>query len=292
MAPRRTRQFNAPNRSEIRAVISPPGEVVKIVNLEDPKGRAAFDKLSHAEREHLRLFGLSRPGWDLAIHGTLTKDEKARASLDTEDPSRSQPLHWYQTGTLYTLGKVRAMPRHGMQLLDVGSPIEQVLALCALDGVTVSVVDIRPRWYPDLLPFTSITGTASHLPVADNTVDVVTSNCVLCHVGDGRYGTDTLDVDGDLKMLRECKRVLRPGGTLVIGIGPMWHRAHILFNWHRVYSQEWADKLFRWAGLRLMDFLAYNGETGVWHTPDLMDKTTKKVMTYYGFATLEKPCLP
>jgi hypothetical protein len=38
------------------------------------------------------------------------------------------------------------------------------------------------------------------------------------HVGDGRYG-DALDVDGDLKMLAEIARVLRPGGLAIVGPG-------------------------------------------------------------------------
>jgi SAM-dependent methyltransferase len=268
--------------------LSAAGEVAQVVTLDDPKGRSAYEKLSNEAREHLRLFGMSRPGFDLAIIDSQAHDE----DLTQREPGkvhRQAPLHWYQAGTIYMVGALKPMQRTSMQILDIGSPIEQQLAICAMDGVVVSVVDVRPRWYPDILPFTSITGSATALPVPDARFDVVTSNCVLCHVGDGRYG-DKLDVDGDVNMLRECKRVLLPGGKLLIGIGPMWSRAHILFNHHRVYSHEWALKLFKWAGLRVTDFWVYNVETGQWMTPDLMDATRKKVVTtYYGFAQLEKP---
>ena len=58
---------------------------------------------------------------------------------------------------------------------------------------------------------------------------------VVEHLGLGRYG-DKLYSDADLKAIRELKRVLAIGGTLlfVVPIG----KARIQFNAHRIYSYE------------------------------------------------------
>jgi SAM-dependent methyltransferase len=51
------------------------------------------------------------------------------------------------------------------------------------------------------------------------------------HVGLGRYG-DPIDPDGDLKAIRELKRVLAPGGNLlfVVPVG----KPSVVFNAHRI----------------------------------------------------------
>ena len=263
------------------------GGKVEVVTIDDQAGRDHFDKLTHEQKDHLRRFALSRPGWDLAFHTTVVFDEKFGVP-GKDNLHRYEPIHQYQAGTLYTVGRIRHLPRPGgMQILDIGSPVEQNIAVAALDGVVLSVVDIRPQHYPAILPFQTTIGNATKLPVHDECADVVTSNCALCHVGDGRYG-DALDADGDINMLREVKRVLKQGKIAYIGVGPLHHgRANMLFNIHRVYNPEWIEKMAKWAGLKLSDFLAYDTFTGQWCTPDLMEGKVRG--RYYGFCTLEKP---
>ena len=154
-------------------------------------------------------------------------------------------------------------------------------------------VDIRPANYGEaVMPFMSMTGNATKIPLGDAIVDAVVSNCVLCHVGDGRYG-DVLDIDGDLNMLRECKRVLKPGGRLILGLGPVGTKAAMVFNTHRIYNEEWAGKLFRWAGLKLEEFWAYDVHTGAMTSIDMIEAGSKDApQSYYGFATLVRPQVP
>ena len=55
------------------------------------------------------------------------------------------------------------------------------------------------------------------------------------HIGLGRYG-DPIDYDGDLKAIRELKRVVVKGGSIlfVVPVG----KPKIIFNAHRIYSYE------------------------------------------------------
>lgn len=54
------------------------------------------------------------------------------------------------------------------------------------------------------------------------------------HDGLGRYG-DPLDPDGDLRAMREMRRILRPGGLLYLSV-PVG-RDKVVFNAHRIYGR-------------------------------------------------------
>jgi SAM-dependent methyltransferase len=73
------------------------------------------------------------------------------------------------------------------------------------------------------------------LPFASDTILSLSCMHVVEHVGLGRYG-DPLDPRGDLKAIRELRRVLAPGGHLlfVVPVG----RPRIQFNAHRIYGFE------------------------------------------------------
>jgi len=72
---------------------------------------------------------------------------------------------------------------------------------------------------------------------------------VVEHIGLGRYG-DPIDPDADLRAMAELKRVLAPGGSLllVVPIG----RPRIMFNAHRIYSYDQITDYFQ--GLELKEF--------------------------------------
>ena len=270
--------------------VNPPApaeaEVVTI-SIDSPQGAKVWEETAPEVKEHLRKFGMARPGFRLGIHDKLMFDESP-SHQGQRDPHRQDPLHPYQAGTIYIMGKLSLLPRDPKpQILDIGSPIETTIAICAYGDVTK--IDVRPWAYLEsLMPFQSLTSNATAISIEGQRADVIVSNCVMCHVGDGRYG-DPLDVDGDVNMLRECRRILKPGGQLILGLGPVGTEASLRFNTHRVYSEEWAKRLFKWAGLRLMDFWAYDPNNGAWHTPDLMKPTIPGRADYYGFATLLKP---
>lgn len=87
------------------------------------------------------------------------------------------------------------------------------------------------------------------LPFEDKSIPSISCMHVVEHVGLGRYG-DSLDYNGDLKAIRELKRVLAPGGTLlfVVPIG----KPKIMFNAHRIYSHDQVTDCF--SDLELREF--------------------------------------
>jgi len=87
------------------------------------------------------------------------------------------------------------------------------------------------------------------LPFGDSSVSSLSCMHTVEHICLGRYG-DAIDPDGDIKAIRELKRVLAPGGNLlfVVPIG----KSRIEFNAHRVYSYGQIMEYF--AGLNLREF--------------------------------------
>jgi SAM-dependent methyltransferase len=77
-----------------------------------------------------------------------------------------------------------------------------------------------------------VLGTGEQIPLADNSFDVVTSYDVFEHVED--LG----------KVLQECARILKPGGTLYAVFPPFFHpTGSHLESW--VSRMPWANVLFR-----------------------------------------------
>lgn len=87
------------------------------------------------------------------------------------------------------------------------------------------------------------------LPFEDESIKSLSCMHTVEHVGLGRYG-DKIDPEGDLKAIRELKRVLAKDGSLlfVVPIGkPM-----ITFNAHRIYSYD--QVLLYFSDLKLKEF--------------------------------------
>ncbi|MHC1697480.1 MAG: DUF268 domain-containing protein [Geobacteraceae bacterium] len=87
------------------------------------------------------------------------------------------------------------------------------------------------------------------LPFADRSIPSLSCMHVVEHVGLGRYG-DRLDPEGDLKAMSELKRVLAPGGDLLIVV-PVG-KPRIQFNAHRIYSYNQMRESF--PGFELREF--------------------------------------
>lgn len=73
------------------------------------------------------------------------------------------------------------------------------------------------------------------LPFEDKSIASLSCMHVIEHIGLGRYG-DPLDAEGDLKAISELKRVLAPGGSLLL-VTPVG-KQRIQWNAHRIYAYE------------------------------------------------------
>ena len=96
--------------------------------------------------------------------------------------------------------------------LVIGSPLAEARSLRE-SGWGVTYLDIRK---PDSIP-------AVVCDVRDmefnGDFEAVSTSCVLCHVGTGRYG-DALDEHGDETALLKIDRALKPGGVAALSFGP------------------------------------------------------------------------
>lgn len=128
--------------------------------------------------------------------------------------------------------------------VDVSSSLHFVSLVSAF--VPVKFYDYRPADL-QLAGLSCERADLLALPFPDRSVQSLSCMHVVEHVGLGRYG-DPLDPDGDIKAMRELRRVLAPGGSLlfVVPIG----KPVIRFNGHRIYSYEQILSCFSELGLQ------------------------------------------
>lgn len=130
--------------------------------------------------------------------------------------------------------------------IDFSSSLHFCTTLSAF--IPVQFYDIRPANL-DLDGLESLKGDLTKIEFPDNRVESLSCMHSVEHVGLGRYG-DPIDYDGDLKAIRELKRVVRPGGSLLF-VTPVG-KSRIQFNAHRIYSYDQVMEYF--SGFDLKEF--------------------------------------
>lgn len=123
---------------------------------------------------------------------------------------------------------------------DVGSSAKTMGILSQFTPVTM--IDIRPieLELPNLF-FRK--GSILALPFEDNSIETISSLCVVEHIGLGRYGDD-IDTFGSEKAIRELKRVLKVGGIILFSV-PIDNENKIYFNAHRAFTRDYILELFQ-----------------------------------------------
>ena len=138
-----------------------------------------------------------------------------------------EPTYFYQDAWAFEKIVERRPVRH----VDVGSHHKFVALLSKV--VPVTMVDIRPLSLPlDTLNFEP--GSIVELPFEDDSLESLSSICVVEHIGLGRYG-DPLDPRGSEQAIAELRRVLAPGGRLYLSV-PVGDEDLVAFNAGRVFS--------------------------------------------------------
>jgi SAM-dependent methyltransferase len=151
--------------------------------------------------------------------------------------------HYFYQG-VWGFKKIQAIgcPEH----VDVGSKVEFVGLLSTIAEVTF--IDIR-KLEVRLKNFHSKRGSILSLPYPDRSVPSLSCLHVIEHIGLGRYG-DPIDPDGSEKGALELRRVLAPGGHLLVSV-PVG-RYRVCFNAHRVFEPSMVIQWFE--GFELVEF--------------------------------------
>ena len=162
---------------------------------------------------------------------------------------------WYAAAAQFSIDALR--DGHGRHCLVIGSPVFEVRTLEHY-GWKVTYLDVRQP------PFevAHVQGDATAMPFADAEFDAVSSTCVVCHAGMGRYG-DEVRSSGDHRMMAEIARVLKPGGEAALMLGPVipalqhtqTHGIH-----HRIYSLAGTALLIKRSGLRTVTQGIWQGD--------------------------------
>ena len=142
--------------------------------------------------------------------------------------------HFYAHGADFahrTLGDRRS------RCLVIGSPLFEARELRAA-GWDVTYLDIRKP--PVEIGW--VEGDATAIPFPSAYFDAISSSCVVCHVGLGRYGDPVAD-GSDARMLTEIARVLKPGGLAALTFGPIGEKDEVSGISHRLYTLAGARKL-------------------------------------------------
>jgi len=154
---------------------------------------------------------------------------------DTEE-TYIEPTYFYQDCWAFEKIVNQKPTNH----IDVGSHHKYVALLSKV--ISVTMVDIRPL----SLPLNSLSfkeGSILNLPFEDNSIESLSSLCVVEHIGLGRYG-DPLDPNGSEKAINELKRVLKVGGNLYFSVPVMGKKNRTFFNAHRSFSDEYIEQCF------------------------------------------------
>ena len=125
------------------------------------------------------------------------------------------------------------------KLVDIASSTYFVAFAAQL--TKVESVDIRIL-KAKLPTIKSIRGDVLNLPYANQTVEAISSLSVIEHIGLGRYG-DEINIDGMKNAIDEMKRVLSPGGIMLVAF-PVGKENVIHFNAHRVCNPEIVYEMF------------------------------------------------
>lgn len=138
----------------------------------------------------------------------------------------------------WAAGKIfKLKPQHHY---DIGSSLITVGILSQF--VPTTMVDIRDV-NVSLKNLFFKQGSILDLPFEDNSIESISSLCVVEHIGLGRYG-DQIDSWGSEKAIKELKRVLINGGDLLFSV-PVDRECRIYFNAHRSFTREYLLELFK-----------------------------------------------
>ena len=169
------------------------------------------------------------------INPSFSKIEFQPCLFDNLSYTPLDPVYFYQD-TWASKKIFELKPKHHV---DIGSNAKTVGIISQF--VPTTMVDIRPiKLKLNNLFF--VKGSILNLPFKDNSVESVSSLCVVEHIGLGRYG-DKIDVYGSEKAISELKRVVKVGGVILFSV-PVDKENKVYYNAHRAFTRDYILSLF------------------------------------------------
>jgi len=147
-----------------------------------------------------------------------------------------EPIYFYQDCWAFE----KIVQQHPSKHIDIGSHHKYVALLSKV--LPVTMVDIRPLSLP-LKNLNFKEGSILNLPFEDNSIESLSSLCVVEHIGLGRYG-DSLDPSGSEKAMLEIQRVLKSGGYCYFSVPILGNINTVFFNAHRSFSENYIENCF------------------------------------------------
>ncbi len=144
--------------------------------------------------------------------------------------TKIEPIYFYQDNWAFE----RILKQRPSDHVDIGSHHKFVSFLSMTLNVTM--IDIRPLSLPvNSLSFKE--GSILSLPYDSESIDSLSSLCVIEHIGLGRYG-DEIDPLGSEKAFTEIDRVLKKGANFYFSV-PVELEGRVFFNAHRSFSENY-----------------------------------------------------
>lgn len=139
---------------------------------------------------------------------------------------------------------VRNLPKPPAKVLDVGCSGSYFILMLAAFGYEAYGIDLREYAITNKIKFDNFyfeKGDIRRTGFADNFFDAITAISTIEHIGIyGRYGMDD-DSQGDLKCIKEMKRIVKPGGSLLITVP--FGKPKILSPYCKIYGAETISEL-------------------------------------------------
>jgi SAM-dependent methyltransferase len=179
---------------------------------------------------------------ELAINNNFARVEYYPCLFDNISHTPLEPTYFFQD----SWAAKHIFDLKPIHHYDIGSSAKTIGILSQF--IPITMIDIRPieLKLPNLF-FKE--GSILELPFEDNSIETLSSLCVVEHIGLGRYG-DPIDPFGSEKAIKELKRVLKVDGVILFSV-PVDSENKIYFNAHRAFTRDYILELF--SGFEILD---------------------------------------
>ncbi|OGF41635.1 hypothetical protein A2531_06365 [Candidatus Falkowbacteria bacterium RIFOXYD2_FULL_34_120] len=168
----------------------------------------------------------------------------------------------------------------GGRLLDVGSTSCDLFSNILPKKIEIHGINLNPQ-NPNNKNIKFKYGDIRQTDYENNYFDCITCISVLEHIGvGGRYNSGE-DPEGDKKAMQEMRRILKPGGTLLLTIP---YGAKDVLPINKLYNKERIKKLYEGYEILEQKFLKFYKKYGLWLEASEEEASKTDMMRDYWYA--------